>query len=723
MGRLIIVSNRLPISVKKVDGKLEYSPSIGGLATALSSYVEGGDNKWIGWPGIVSEELDDAERASVTKHLQKQNCYPIFLTQAEVDGFYNGYSNGVLWPIFHHLPLESGDTAENWEAYRAVNKRFADETLALSRASDNIWIHDYQLLLTPEMLRIARPKQHIGFFLHIPWPSYEDLSQTPYGVKLIQGTLGADVVGMHTSAYTENFLRCCQKESIGVVGSHKVALPNRVVRVTDFPIGINYQKFADAAKSSAVALEHRKLRWKYRGKKVILTIDRLDPSKGLVERLEAYKTLLKENSDLHTKVVLVMQAMPSRTDVPAYQRLREQVDELIADINSMYGHSNWQPIEAIFSPLPFASYAALYQRADVAFITPIRDGMNLVAKEYLASHPKSDGILVLSETAGAAEELRDAILVNPNRPRSLVHGLRRALTVKPEALRERTVKMQKHLSRHTVDKWAASFITTLEKPVAMPIHLTRSLSKTAEHALIANYHRAIKRLILLDYDGTLTPLVRNPADAKPSANLLRTLTRLAADSHNEVVIISGRSRQTLQEWFGDTPVTLIAEHGAFIKKPSWKTWHTMLLVDTDWKAEVTAIFDYYADLTPGASVENKEHSVVWHYRNASPYYAQKNLVAIKRLIKPLTTEHKLSMQEGKKVLDVRHLDVSKGHALQEWLLKDQDFVMTIGDDATDEQMFRDAPAGSYTIKVGSGRSAAHYRLANPEAVRKLLRKL
>lgn len=723
-GRLVIVSNRLPVSVKKVDGKLEYSPSIGGLSTALSSYVENGQARWIGWPGIATDDITEKEQAEITAKLRKQHCHPVFLTKKQIDGFYNGYSNGALWPLFHHLPIGTGDTAANWRTYKEVNRLYADETLKLSGTSGDVWIHDYQLLLVPGMLRVARPSQHIGFFLHIPFPGPNDLSSLKNAPELLRGVLGSDLIGMHTTNYANNFLDCCQRADIGVVAARKVALPTRVVRVLDFPIGINYRKFAEASKSAAVALELNKLNWKYRGKKVILTIDRLDPTKGLVERLQAYQTLLAENPAYRHKVTLVMQAMPSRTDVPEYQMLRLDVDDLIADINKTYGTRTWQPVEPIFRPLPFEQYAALYQRADVAFITPLRDGMNLVAKEYLASHPDNDGVLVLSKTAGAAEELKGAILVDPSNPRSLVGGLKKALEATPSSFVKRAIIMQRHLRRHTVDKWADRFITTLQTPLPQPTrYLTRSLIGAPERALVSDYHQARKRLLLLDYDGTLQPLVRRPEDAKPSEETLASLGRLGSDSRNRVVIISGRDRHTLTKWLGKLPVTLIAEHGAFIRRPEWKTWHKMLGDAGAWKEAVRRLFDDYAAQTPGAHVEEKEQSIVWHFRDVSPFIAKKTIVLLRKELRELAKVNRLGVKQGNMILEVSHLDISKGHALQEWLLKDQDFVMAVGDDTTDEDMFVAAPAGTYTIKVGRGRSAAHYRVPNPASVHKLLRKL
>ncbi len=724
MSRLVIVSNRLPVSVKKVDGKLEFYPSAGGLATGLSSYAKAGSNVWVGWPGIASDELTDQDREDITRTLKKDNCHPVFLTKKQLDGFYNVYSNSVLWPLFHHMKVGSADTAAAWRMYKKVNRLFAEATLELAGKRDHMWVHDYQLLLLPEMLRVQRAKNRIGFFLHTPFPSPEIFLSDPHASELAKGVLGADVVGFHTSAYTDNFLGVCRELEIGVVGSRKVVLPERVVRVTDFPIGINYRRFADASRSLEVDVEHQKLRWKYRGRKVILTIDRLDPSKGLVGRLKAYQTLLQENPKLHGKVVMIMQAMPSRTEIPAYQKLRKDVEKLAKNINEKFGSRSWQPLEIIFSALPFAEYAALYQRADVAFIAPIRDGMNLVAKEYLASHPKSDGILVLSETAGAAEELKEAVLVNPYKHRSLVDGLMEALSAKPAGFIARTKRMQRYLRRNTIDKWADTFMDTLEKPIPRPnFRITRALDSERTAELLEDYQRSGNRLIMLDYDGTLQPIVSKPEDAIPSKETLRILKRLAKDERNHVAIISGRRRKDLAEWLGELPITLVAEHGGFIRLNGRKNWQKTSYLSRDWEKPVVKLFEHYAALTPGSKIEQKEWGVAWHYRNASPFYAKKHLVILKKLLRPIARKEKLDIQENKMVLEVHHLDVSKAHITQEWLLDSQDFIMAIGDDKTDEDMFGALPTAAYTIKVGRGRSAANYRLKNPADVHTLLNKL
>lgn len=725
MGNLVIVSNRLPVSVKRVDGKLEFYPSIGGLATGLSSYASKGKGKWIGWPGIPSDDLSDAEKKQIARELRKHHCYPVHLTQKQLNEYYNGYSNSVLWPLLHDLAVVSGNTPKNWKAYKEVNDLFADETIALSEPGSTVWVHDYQLLLVPERLKQERPTDHIGFFLHIPFPGGTVFNNLPHGADLLRGILGADLVGLHTNGYVEQFLESCRALQIGIVEDKKVTLPTRVIRVTNFPISIDYAKFSKASKLTAVRRERRRLGWKYRGRKVIVTVDRLDPTKGLVERLKAYQKLLKANPQLWNKVVLVMLAVPSRSEIDEYKTLKINVEKLVAAINTKYGTRRWQPVDYLYESWPFERVAALYQRADVAFIAPIRDGMNLVAKEYLASRPKHDGVLILSETAGAAEELKDAILVNPAKPATLVAGLQRALSMPRKELRTRTRTMQRHIEKFTIQNWADTFVDALQLPSTAntPVSITKTLTARRSTTLLKSYSASGKRLFLLDYDGVLRSFETDPSKAKPTAEVIRLIKRLANNPLNDIVIISGRSKHDLQNWFGQLPIALAAEHGALFRRLGGKTWHKTDKLQTGWQKEITSVLSYYASITPGSFVEEKEWSIVWHYRTASNYYAHKHLVAIKRLIKPMLKKYDLTAKDGKKVFEIHPDSVSKGRVMQEWLIHDYDFVLCIGDDATDEEMFADLPPTAYSVKVGRGQTLARYRVPGVPEVIRLLQKL
>ena len=720
---VIIVSNRLPVSVKRTDdGKLEFYPSVGGLATGLSAYVANKKNKWIGWPGLPSEQLSEADKEHITQELLKHNCYPVFLSQKQLDGYYNGYSNSILWPLLHDMPANLEQHDIWWKAYRNVNKVFAEAVLHLSEPGSTIWVHDYQLFVLPAFLRAERPTDKIGFFLHVPFPSFDHFEALPSIKSLIKGMLGSDLVGFHTPSYVEKFLAACTELGTGIVGEKQVILEDRVVRVTQFPISIDYAKFTKATRLRGVRREVKRLRRQYKGKRIILTVDRLDPTKGLVERLRAYEKFLQQTPNLHEKVVMVMLAVPSRTEIDEYQQLRQRLEKLVSKVNKEFSTPTWQPVDYMYTSLPFEKLAALYQVADVAFIAPLRDGMNVVAKEYIASRGKQDGVLILSATAGASEELTEALIVDPSKPSTLVDALTQAFTMPRRELKRRVRHMQKHIETHTVHMWAGTFMKALQQPVAGVRHWTRPLNRIRKRRVISAYHKAEHKLLVLDYDGVLVPFANYYPNAQPPESLGILLTKLAAQPNTEVVVISGRSRHDIDAWLGDLPVSLAAEHGAVIRHVGHKTWRRTTNVKSGWQKDILPILQVYAAKTPGAKVEVKEHSLVWHYREASPYYAHKHLVILKRLLKPIVKQAHLELHEGNKIFEVRPKDVNKGKAVGSWLLIDTlDFVLAIGDDETDEDTFAVLPSTAYTVKVGRGRTLANFRLSNVPAVLSLLK--
>jgi trehalose 6-phosphate synthase/phosphatase len=722
MSNVVIVSNRLPMSVQKVGGKLVFGQSMGGLATGLSTYTKRRGTKWIGWPGIPSDDLTEAEQSRITRELRKHRCYPVFLTKKQIDDYYNGYSNTVIWPLFHNLSYKPGP-AKFWRGYREVNKLFADAVLSLTKPDSVIWVHDYQLMLVPQLLRRAGPGSRIGFFLHIPFPEPKTLDKLPEAKSLLRGILGADLAGFHTRSYTRHFFASCEQFLHLTNQQGQLLLGERPVHATEFPMGIDYARFAEATKPRHKRKELREIRRKYRKQRVIVSVDRLDPSKGLVERLRAYQQLLRQHPKWQGKVTLAMIVAPSRTEVEAYKKLKSQIDKTLAEIEAEFTTKLWKPIDFIYETVPLDTVMLYYQVADVAFIAPLRDGMNLVAKEYIASKRRNNGVLVLSETAGAAEELHGAIQVNPRQAQTMVDGLVQALNMPKRELRERARSMQQHIQQFTVQKWAESFMGTLQRPRALGPERTRSLTDTLQTEMVFAYRRAKKRLLLLDYDGVLRRFVRNPADAEPSQQLIALLRQLSADPANEIIIISGRQKDELLEWFGDLPIALAAEHGLLFRRRGGKNWHKTVVDDRKWKAEIQQIFDYYTDITAGAHTETKEWSVAWHYRAASPYYAQKHLVALRRLLKPYCKQYGLRLEEGHKVLEVRPSSASKGRVAHEWLIHDHDFALMAGDDATDEDMFAMMPPNGYSIKVGHGRTLAHYRLKGVSEMLALLDKL
>jgi trehalose 6-phosphate synthase/phosphatase len=725
---VIIVSNRLPVTAKRADdGSLAFSPSVGGLATGLASYAKDPKNKWIGWPGIASDELSEKDKAEITERLNEQNCYPVFLSQKQIESYYNGYSNSVLWPLFHSLPpiAKKAEHENLWQSYKTVNRQFADAVLALAQPGSTIWVHDYQLLLLPKLLRDQREDaDQIGFFLHIPFPPAEDFAGLAEARLLLEGMLGADLVGLHTYSYTDHFLDCCEQLGIGEVSDENVRWHERNVQVTDFPMGIDYDKFAQAAEAESVKIKLAQLRKAYKNRKVILTVDRLDPSKGLVERLEAYEQFLRSNRALRGKVVMIMLVVPSRTGIAAYRQLKRKIDALVTHINEVYGTLSWQPVDFMYDSLPFEQLAALYQLADVALIVPLRDGMNLVAKEYIASQPRHNGVLILSETAGAAQEMQDAIQVEPTEPKAVAKALKQAVTMPTRELHRRTKRMQNQLEDAPVQKWARGFMRSLERSGASTsrVGLPRSLTKLRQQKLAEEYQSAKHRLLMLDYDGVLHGFMKNPKAAAPSKETLNLIRKLAKLPGNQVVIVSGRSQEDLDNWFGDLPVGLAAEHGALLRDKDQKKWQVTSDVDPSWHDIAQPILEKYTSKAPGALVESKAYSLAWHYRAASAYYGQKNLTILRRLLRPLAKTYDLTMESGNKVLELRASDIHKGRAAEHWLAQKPapDFILALGDDTTDEAMFASLPTSAYTIKIGRARTAARYYLTNLESVRQLL---
>lgn len=720
---LIIVSNRLPYSVKKVDGRLSFYPSVGGLATGLLPFTKSRRNKWIGWPGLANEDLTEQDRAEITAELKRHNCYPVFLTRKQLNDYYNIFSNSVLWPMFHDIRVKAPIDESYWRAYKRVNTLFAEAALALSEEGSTIWVHDYQLLLLPGMIRLARPEDKIGFFLHIPFPPTDIVEQIPHAKELLEGVLGADVVGFHTKSYVDNFLASASRYDIGQTEAGEVILGGRVVRVTDFPMGIDYDKYQAATSERAIRRRVRALRARFGTRKVIFSVDRLEPTKGLVERLKAYQALLRDNPKLRRKVVFVMIVTPSRTDIPAYQRLKKQLEALVQVINVEFGSKLWKPVEYIYDTLPFERLAPYFQVADVAFIAPLKDGMNLVAKEYVASQQKGNGVLVLSSTAGAAEELKDAIIVHPHKHGSLTKGLTKALTLPSKELRRRAARLHQRVSEFTVHEWTGSFMKTLKSSAPRPASLTRTLNAAREQEVVDAFNRARRRLLLLDYDGVLARLRNRPEQARPTQKVRRLLSKIASHEHTYVVVISGRSRKDLEEWFGDLPVSLAAEHGAYMRPAGRKRWQAIAREGHAWKDTLRPLMQAYTDKTPGAQLEEKDAALVWHYRRAKPYLAQKHLVALRRLLNRYAKRFGLSVHHGKMILEVRRIGTDKGTAAVHWLEHDPTYVLAIGDDYTDEDMFEVMPDWAYTIKVGRGRSKARLRAVSSEAIVHLLSRL
>ena len=423
MNKTIIVSNRLPVNITLCNGQVKAEPSIGGLATGMRSVHAEGNGIWIGWRGIAEEDVTTAQQEDINTALMKEKCVGVGLSNDEVEKFYNGFSNRALWPLFHYFQEYTEFELEQWNAYRDVNQKFADAVLEHADEGDTIWVHDYQLLLVPQMLRKKKPGLSIGFFLHIPYPSYEIFRVFPWREELLDGMLGANLVGFHTYDYVRHFLSSVSRITGLETKFNDIYYKGRVIKVDSFPMGIDYDRFHEAAlehstcpdnKKSDLMQKLREHSQAYAGSKLILSIDRMDYTKGIPARIRAFEYFLNKYPEYREKVRLVMLAVPSRSNVPQYQMLKKEADELVGRVNGQFATIDWTPIWYFYRSMPFEDLVDLYASSHVALISPLRDGMNLVAKEYVATRVNGDGVLLLSEMAGAAKEMHEAVLINPH---------------------------------------------------------------------------------------------------------------------------------------------------------------------------------------------------------------------------------------------------------------------------------------------------------------------
>jgi len=722
----IVVSNRLPITITKTDGVLSFNPSSGGLATAMSSVNK--DNMiWVGWPGITDEQLTPSDKKKVVSELRKHNCVPVFLSSRQVEYFYEGYSNETIWPLFHYFHSLAQFNQEHWESYKEVNGLYSEAVETYASSESTIWIHDYHLMLLPQKLRTLLPNASIGFFLHIPFPSFEIFRLLPQRRAILKGLLGADLIGLHIYDYVRH-LSSTVMRTLGVEVEHgQIQYKSRVIKVDAFPIGIDYQKFASAVTQKETADEIKLLDAHYPNQKLILSVDRLDYSKGIAHRLEAYEQFLSQHPEYHKKVTLIVIAVPSRTEVDAYKDLRDQIEQTVSRINGQYASIDWTPVSYQFQNQPFNKLVALYTRADIALVTPVRDGMNLVAKEFIASKQSRPGVLILSELTGAVDELPEALTINPNDKYSVVKAIEEALVMPLDQQKNDLKAMQRRIERYDVRQWAADFLEQLEGASKQQSMRSQKLLKPAEQIkLIERYKKSKKRQIILDYDGTLKSFVDSPkaSHAAPSENLLKILSKISKQSGTEVSIISGRSREALDQWFGNLPIQLIAEHGYWIKRKG--KWHNHDLDIADYKREALPIMMYYTDRTPGSILEDKTSSLVWHYRKVTPEMAYVRRRNLKHDLRQVLGNTEASVFSGNKILEVKPSHIHKGNVVKQLLKNvDYDFALCCGDDYTDEDMFSALHGNSAatSIKVGLGITQADYQIISVEQMIDLLKEL
>jgi trehalose 6-phosphate synthase/phosphatase len=709
-----------------VDGHWTTERSSGGLASAMNPLLRRRGGDWIGWAGDTGDENPEERSAVLQDWEHKEQCFAVELPTDVATGFYEGFANQTLWPVFHNFPSQLKFNAKAWEAYVEANRIFCKAVEMRYKPNDLIWVHDYHLMLLPQMLRQELPDAAIGFFLHIPFPSSEIFPILPRREELLEGLLGADLVAFQTHGHLQQF----RSALLRVLGTEskvaEVAVGGRPIRLEALPIGIAPEEYTDLLKHDETTARHY-AEWvaRYKGQKVLLAVDRLDYTKGVLERLRAYSDLLRSSAELKGKIALIQIAVPTRERIDTYQELRTEVNRLVGEINGKLGTPDWTPVVYINRSIERAELVALYKLADICWVGSLRDGMNLVAKEYVACKPDGDGVLVLSEFAGAAAEMGEALLINPYDEDRTASTVERALSLEEQERRERMRALHNRILRNNVFHWGDRFLASLEEAVSARGRYIDTQPKRLRLSEIRDaYMRASHRLLILDYDGTLAPFAKQPWQAAPSPVLLRLLSTLASEPRNCVALTSGRTAENLDRWFGSVEgLWLIAEHGAELKPPFATTWESLRSpVSTDWKSTVMPILEHFVDRTPGSFVEEKKYGLVWHHRMAEPEFGDWLANELASMLEAMLAETELRAFRGDKTIEVRPVWASKGEAFERLLAacEGRDFIFAAGDDRTDEDLFERMPDGAWTVHVGPGPTRAAFVVRDYETVREVL---
>ncbi|KAI8612256.1 glycosyltransferase family 20-domain-containing protein [Chytriomyces sp. MP71] len=552
----------------------KYHASSGGLVSGINGLANDPTTNaysklWFGWPG---RDIPHNHRPDVDRFLMdKFGAGAVYIDSRTADLHYNGFSNGILWPLFHYLPGEINYDEMCWEAYQQANQMFADTLAEHIQDGDLIWIHDYHLMLLPALLRARLdpaeyPNVKMGFFLHIPFPSSEIYRILPVRREILTGVLAADLIGFHTYDYARHFLSSCAR----ILGVHTmpnvVEFEGRQVHVGTFPIGIDPEKFHAGLEKESVRDRILSLKTRFTDLRVLVGVDRLDYIKGVPQKLRAFELFLEEHPEWIEKVVLVQIAVPSRQDVEEYQQLRDVVNELVGRINGRFGSVTFMPIHFMHRSVNFEELTAIYSISDACVVSSTRDGMNLVSYEYIACQEGKHGVLILSEFAGASQSLNGSLIVNPWNVEELASAFYEALTMSEEQKLTNFKKLSRYVNKYTAAHWGSTFVKELLQ--TEQVYDSSQLPRISPEVVLKSFRTSTKqKIIFLDYDGTLAASNRLPEFAKPSLSLLKALNRLSSQPGVYLYILSGRSRIHMDLWFGDAAIGLCAEHGCFYKHP------------------------------------------------------------------------------------------------------------------------------------------------------------
>ncbi|CAA3029350.1 alpha,alpha-trehalose-phosphate synthase [UDP-forming] 1 [Olea europaea subsp. europaea] len=680
--RLLVVANRLPVSaVRKDKDSWLLEINAGGLVSAL--LVKDFEARWIGWAGV--NVPDEVGQKALTKALAEKRCIPVFLDEEIVHQYYNGYCNNILWPLFHYLGLPQEDrlaTTRSFQsqfaAYKKANQMFADVVNKHYVEGDVVWCHDYHLMFLPKCLKERNSKMKVGWFLHTPFPSSEIHKTLPSRSELLNAVIAADLVGFHTYDYARHFVSACTR-ILGIEATPEgVEDQGRLTRVAAFPIGIDSERFIRALGVPQVQKHMKELKERFDGRKVMLGVDRLDMIKGIPQKLLAFEKFLEEKPSWHDKVVLLQIAVPTRTDVPEYQKLSSQVHEIVGRINGRFGTLTAVPIHHLDRSLDFQALCALYAVTDVALVTSLRDGMNLVSYEFVACQDSKKGVLILSEFAGAAQSLgAGAILVNPWNVTEVAAAIEQALIMPAEEREKRHQHNFEHVSSHTAQQWAEFFVSELNDTVIEAQERIRRVPPQLVFSdAIKHYLQSTNRLLILGFNATLTEPVDTPGrrrgdqikemELKLHPELKVPLKMLCNDPNTTIVVLSGSERSVLDDNFGDFDMWLAAENGMFLRSAKGRWMTTMPEhLNMDWVDSVKHVFEYFTARTPRSHFERRETSLVWNYKYTDIEFGR---LQARDMLQHLWTgpigNSSVDVVQGSHSVEMRAVGVTKGAAIE-----------------------------------------------------------
>jgi trehalose 6-phosphate synthase/phosphatase len=721
----IFVSNRLPFSVDPKTG--EVIRGTGGLVSALLGVNLDEPFVWMGFE--TDKEVVRQLREQKGSLLKTLSLHPVAIDKKIYDRYYDNFSNDVLWPLFHYESENTFFVREHWEAYKAANVKMAEEILKIAGPNDTVWIHDFHFLLLPALLKSKNPKLKVGLFLHVPFPTSEMFRQLPVRNEILKSMVSCDLLGFHEHSYLRHFTVAI-KNRLGIDSTfYRAQIESHTLHLGVYPISIDGDELKSQANSKEVKDQEAKFYNTIQASFLVLGIDRLDYTKGLDLKLRGFYRLLHKYPEVRGKIKLLQVAIPTRTKVRSYIRLKKRVDQLVGMINGEFGQPGYNPVSYIFNSVSQRDLLALYRRAECLLVTSKRDGMNLVSMEYVvAKDLKNPGVLVLSEFAGAASILAGALIVNPWDEDSVADAIYQSYQMDSAERLDRMQTLQKILTKYSATQWAKSFLKDLENSTSEiaqdPVVTLSAKHQQWPEELLERIKNASKCYFVTDYDGTLVPLGDLPATAIISEEQKQRLRDLQKDF--SVWVLSGRDKDFLSQQLGKESFHLAAEHGAYARGEK-KKWVGRITSDiSSWYGEIQRLMQDYAVKVPLSFVETKKASLVWHYRLSPEGFADYQAKKLDEELLVGFANQPVSITMGSKIVEAKAIECNKGHFLRELIGNDSDLdalYICIGDDRTDEDMFRLPDERKISIKIGPQETSAGYRLNSQSEVAGFLEQL